>query len=168
MSAATGAFWTRGPRAYRQAVIAALVELAAGIAVTLFVLIAFLAAPASSNFAWSGPFTMKDGRPSPLTAMLLFTGIVVVAQAGAAILLARRNAWLRVLGILVALAFASVCLFFVGAIVVEFVAGLVTGRPPSMGDQFDQIGVFASLVPATAVLVLNLRAAYFAALAPAA
>lgn len=165
MSAA-GAFWTRGPRAYRQAVIAALVELVTGTAIALFVLIAFLATPASSSFAWSSPFTMANGRPSPLVAMLAFTVVVVVAQVAAAILLARRRAWLRGLGMSIALVFAAVCAFFVGAIVFEFAASLVTGRLPTMGDQFDRIGVFVSLVPAALLLLLNLRAVYFAARDP--
>jgi FtsH-binding integral membrane protein len=154
-----GPLWSGGPRSSRAAKIAMLVELGVGLVISLVVLFAMVFA--SSRMAWDGPF-VSAGRPTPFTAMLGFTAMVVIAQGASALLFARRSAWPRGLGIVIAFGFAGVCAFFIGAIVFEFAAGLITGRTPSMGDQYDQIGVFASLLPAALVFVLNARAVYFA------
>jgi hypothetical protein len=139
------AFANDGPRSARSAYYATLVILAAG-AVMFVALVAVSIAMA--KFA-------------PFIAVVALVAIFGVPQAAAAMALGSRRTWLRVIGIVVALAIALVAALFVGAIVLQaflMIAGTFKG---SFGDVYDTIGVFASLVAAAPLLFFDGRAVWF-------
>lgn len=148
-----------GPRAARSAFIAMLLEFVFGLVLcaVVFLVLASTATSLTDLVVMPG-----SGKPTPFVASLVLTAMVVVIQGGVGIALGQRHAWLRVVGILVALGIAAVCALFLGAFAIGLALDAATGRFRG-GDVYDQIGVYVSLLPALAVLILNGRAAFFAA-----
>jgi multisubunit Na+/H+ antiporter MnhC subunit len=157
----SGISWlSSSPRSARLVFIAMLLELGVGLVVSAVVLVAF--APSAASLA--GLVWMPTGSPTPFISALLLTAIVVATQGGAAIALRQQHVWLRVVGLVVALAIGIVCALFLLAIVIEFATKAARCTlAGSGGDVYDQIAVYASILPALAVLILNGRAAFFAA-----
>lgn len=134
-----------GSRAARSAYVATLVILAAG-AVMFVALVAV--SIATAKFA-------------PFILVIALVALFGVPQGVAAIALRSPRTWLRVIGVLLALAIALVAALFVGAVAVQAVLMLAGTFRGSFGDVYDTIGVFGSLLAALPLVFLDGRAVFF-------